>query len=225
MQKIKILLIEDDNNLAQTIKSLFKNEYAISTAYDVTCGMEHIQKGTYDLYIVDILLPNKKGLTGLDIVKYIRNADETTPILIITGKKAINFKLGAFNIGADDYLCKPFNLLELKARIRALIKRTEKYKVQNLLRLNNLCLERETLFVNRAGQKIDLRKKEFELLEFLLQNSGKIISRQNIINSVWNNEISNNTVDVYIKTLRQKIDAPFEKKLIKTIYGIGYRIS
>lgn len=225
MQKVKILLIEDDNNLAQTIKSLFKNEYEISTAQDVTCGMEFVQNKKFDLYIVDILLPSKKNLTGLDIVKQIRNTDKITPILIITGKKAINFKLGAFNIGADDYLCKPFNLLELRARIKALIRRTKKYKTQNLLRSNNLYLEKSEHFVNREGQKIDLRKKEFELLEFLLSNSGRIISRQNIINSVWNNEVNNNTVDVYIKTLRQKIDAPFEKKLIKTVYGVGYKIS
>jgi two-component system response regulator ArlR len=225
MEKTKLLLIEDDQNLSQTVNSILKREYRIDIAHTARKGLNLINSGAYDLYLIDIMLPDRDSTNGIDICKHIRANDKKTPILIITGKTAINFKVVAFNMGADDYLCKPFNLIELRARIKSLLRRANVKSTNGLLKVHDLSLERNSFVVKRKDQRIDLRRKEFDLLEYLMQNTGQVFSRDTLIQGVWEDqEINHNTVDVHIKNLREKVDKPFDKKLIKTVYGIGYKM-
>ncbi len=224
MKRPRVLLIEDDLQLCEKISDILKQEYAIEFTKNILEAKKLISKKVFDLYIIDIMLYDRSNLTGLDICKHIRKKDKSTPILIISGKTAINFKLGAFNYEADDYLCKPFNILELRARIKALLRRNN--SCNHILRAADLHLNRKTHKVTRGNLEIELRKKEFQILEQMLLNKGNIITRDNIVNNMWHNngDVESNTIDVHIKNLRAKIDKPFKKKLIKTVYGLGYKV-
>lgn len=221
---MRILIIEDEHKIAQALKkALQQDNYAVDVSYDGDDGYAMATTEPYDLMIIDWMIPGKYN--GLDIVKELRLAKNHTPILLLTAKGSITDRTTGLDAGADDYLVKPFALEELLARVRALLRRpTESQEV--VLTAGDLSLNTVTCEVTRAGQLIPLTGKEFALLEYLLRNQGRPSSKDTIISHVWdyNADVLPNTVEVYMRYLRQKIDDPYDKPLIKTVRGFGYKI-
>ena len=222
---MRILVVEDDHKIANAIKKgLEQEKYAVDVAYDGANGMGSALTFEYDLIILDRMLPE---VDGIKMCKALRAKKNSTPILVLTAKDKIKDRVEGLNAGADDYLVKPFAFEELLARIRALLRRPQKTN-DNLLVVKDLTLDRETFEVKRAGKKINLSSKEFALLEYMMRNIGKILTKDNIIAHVWDYDadILPNTIEVYIGYLRNKIDKPFSKKppLIITSRGFGYKI-
>ncbi|MBU0618969.1 response regulator transcription factor [Patescibacteria group bacterium] len=223
---MKILVIEDEHKIANSIKKGLEQEsYAVDVAYDGEQGFDLAVTEDYDVVILDLMLP-KMG--GMEICKKLRKDENIhTPILMLTAKGQLNDKVNGLNAGADDYLVKPFAFAELLARIRAL-RRRPKQTLNNQLKVNDLTLDALSYQVKRNGKDIKLSKKEFALLEYLMRHQGKILTKDQIINHVWDYDadILPNTVEVYIGYLRNKIDKPFKNKppLIQTIRGFGYKI-
>lgn len=221
---MRILVVEDEHRIANTIKKGLQQErFAVDVAYDGQAGLDMASVETYDLIILDLMLPIIDGLT---ICKTLRKNANQTPILILTAKSQISDRVQGLDSGADDYLSKPFSFDELLARVRALGRRPQK-SLNTLLTTSDLTLDTKSFEVKRKGKQINISSKEFALLEYLMRNSGKTVSKDEIINHVWDYDanILPNTVEVYIRNLRKKIDNPFkEKKLIQTIRGFGYKI-
>ncbi len=222
---MKILLIEDHAELARSLKDFLAREgCVIETA---TTGVEGLRLATgreHDVIVLDLGLPDVEGQT---VCKSIRKAGVTTPILVLSGSAEPPTKVKLFSYGADDYVTKPFHATELHARLLALKRRGQaQAKLDNVLKVDNLVLDPDRRRVERAGQHIELRRKEFDILEYLLRNRGKVITRSMIMDNVWDvgSNTWNNTVDVHIKYLRDKVDRPFKRKLIQTAYGLGYTI-
>ncbi|HEY9186784.1 MAG TPA: response regulator transcription factor [Ignavibacteria bacterium] len=218
---MKILIIEDEKKVANFIKqALVEQLYTVDVAYDGEKGLEMGLSDEYDLIVLDIMLPK---LDGYEIIKKIRNENITTPILVLTAKDAVSDKVKGLDIGADDYLCKPFVLEELFARIRSLLRRQSVDK-SNILKLDNLELDTITHTAKRGDKKIEFTAREYELLEFLLRNKNRVLTRSIIAQHVWeyNFDVESNIVDVYINRLRNKIDFGNNKKLIHSIKGVGY---
>lgn len=220
--KKQILLVENDQSLIQTLTRILEKDYEIVTSKTAHDAINLCTEKTFDLFIIDILLDDKGTRNGIDVCKHIRQTQKDIPILFISIKHAINYKLGAFKFGADDYLCKPFSLLELNARIKALMRRGVKVD-QQVVRIKDLELDLNAKKVSRQGRLMSLRHKEYEILELLIKNRGSVVSRDQIIEQIWNLDIPHgNTVDVHIKNLREKVDIPFNEKLIKTVHSVGY---
>jgi DNA-binding response OmpR family regulator len=220
---MRILLVEDEIKLANATKrALELQKYAVDVAYDGEAGLDLAIGESFDLMIFDIMLPK---IDGLEILKNVRSQRIHTPILMLTAKGQIHDKVLGLDAGADDYIVKPFSFEELFARIRALIRRPDKSD-DTVLQAQDLILDPTALKVKRSEKEIVLSAKEFALLEYLLRNKNNVLSREQIVSHVWNYEsdILTSTVEVHIKHLRDKVDAPFEKKLIKTIRGFGYEI-
>lgn len=222
---MKILIIEDEKKIADSIKKgLTQESFAVDVAYDGTKGCDLAITEDYDVIILDLMLP---GMDGMQICKYLRAEKIQTPILMLTAKAQIGDRINGLNAGADDYLIKPFAFEELLARIKALSRRP-KNNLGSVLTIDDLSLNTITFKVTRSGQPIGLSKKEFALLEYLLRNAGQILTKDQLINSVWDydSDVLPNTVEVYIGYLRNKIDKPFDNKmpLIKTVRGFGYKI-
>lgn len=222
---MKILVVEDEHKIANSIKKGLKQElYAVDVAYTGTDGFDLASSEDYDLVVLDILLP---GTGGIEICKKLRELDIHVPILMLTAKGQMEDKVEGLNSGADDYLTKPFAFEELLARIRALTRRPRN-STGTVLAFQDLSLNTISFEVKRADKKIRLSNKEFSLLEYLLRHPNRILTKEQIINHVWNYEsdILPNTVEVYIGYLRNKIDKPFSKspKLIQTIRGFGYKL-
>lgn len=219
---MRILVVEDENKLALSIKrGLEQHAYAVDVAFDGDEGLSMILNVPYDLIILDRMLP---GIEGSEIVKKIRKDNIITPVLMLTAKSGVMDKAYGLNAGADDYLAKPFAFIELIARVRALLRRPGKTKSVQIS-YGTLKLNTESKTVTRSGKPIKLTSKEFALLEYLMQNPGKLHSKENLINHVWDYDadILPNTVEVYIGYLRSKIDKPFkESGLINTRRGFGY---
>ncbi|MEW6736640.1 MAG: response regulator transcription factor [Acidobacteriota bacterium] len=221
---MRILLVEDEDKVTRFIvRGLLAERYAVDTAKDGTSGLELATTYQYDLIILDLMLPK---LSGTDILRKIREHNAQVPVLILTARDAIRDKVENFEAGADDYLTKPFAFEELLMRIKALLRRGSINKT-NLLKVADLELDRLTQQVKRAGRKIELTAKEYALLEYLMANTGRILSRAMIIEHVWDQSFEGaaNIVDVYVRLLRNKIDAQHEQKLIRTVRGVGYVIS
>ena len=221
---MKILIVEDEIKLANAIKrALETQKYIVDIAYDGEVGLDLAVGEKYDLIILDLMLPK---IDGLEICRKIRLDHIYTPILILTAKGEINDKVKGLDCGADDYVVKPFSFAELFARIRSLVRRSSKTR-SNLLKSGDLILDPVNFKVKRAGITINLSSKEFSILEYMLRNKGKVISKQQIIQSVWNydTDILSSTIEVHIKHLRDKIDASFPTKLISTIRGFGYQLN
>ncbi|RYE25697.1 MAG: response regulator transcription factor [Sphingobacteriales bacterium] len=220
-----ILLVEDEKKIADTIKSgLSEHGYTVSTAYDGNDAKELIENNKYDLIILDINLP---GINGYELCTMIREKDKMTPIVLLTALNLTENKVQGLELGADDYIAKPFEFRELVARIRALLRRIETREMpgeEKILKIANLELNLDSKEVKRDNQKIGLTAKEFQLLEYFLRNRGKVVSRADIAKSVWdiNFDTQTNVIDVYINFLRKKIDKQFTPKLIHTHVGIGY---
>ncbi len=222
---MRILIVEDEKKIADSIKKgLTQESYAVDVANDGNQGRDLAVTEDYDVIILDLMLP---GMDGMQICSYLREEKIQTPILMLTAKAQLGDKIDGLNAGADDYLVKPFAFEELLARIKALSRRP-KNNLGSVLRIDGLTLNTITFEVKRAGQLIDLSKKEFALLEYLLRNKGRILTKDQLINSVWDYDadVLPNTVEVYIGYLRNKIDKPFTNKLslIKTVRGFGYKV-
>ncbi len=220
---MKVLLIEDDVKLLQNIKTGLKQQgFRVDTAKDGEEGLYLAQNNKYDILIVDWMLPK---LSGLEIIKILRKEGIRTPILILTAKSDVEDKVEGLKI-ADDYLTKPFDFAELIARLKALYRRSQNIE-DNVLKIADLELNPETKEVKVGGKYIDLTAKQFELLKYLMVNKNKIVTPEMIANNLWemDDEINSNVINVYLSHIRKKIDKGREKPLIKTIRGMGFKIS
>lgn len=220
---MRLLLIEDEEKVARFIvKGLEAERFAVDVAFEGDRGLELAQTYSYDLIILDLMLP---GLSGTDVLRLVRLRNERVPVLVLTARDALSDKVQHFEIGADDYLTKPFAFAELLVRVKALLRRGAVNRA-NVLRIADLEIDRLTQQVKRAGQRVELTGKEYALLEYLMTNVGRVLSRTMIIEHVWDLSFdgATNIVDVYVRHLRNKIDEPFERKLIRTVRGVGYTI-
>jgi DNA-binding response OmpR family regulator len=216
--------MEDDKNIADFIINALKNEhFAIDYVDNAERGLFLGKVNPYDIGIFDIRLAGEGS--GLMALEEIRAKKKTFPIIILSVTNDIQIKINALNLGADDYLTKPFSISELLARIRALLRR-EKTIIQDTLSVADLMLDIRSHKVFRANKEIKLNRKEFSLLEYLMRNSGTVLTRNMILDHVWdmNADMFTNTVDVHIRFLREKIDDNHKKKLLKTVHGCGYKI-
>lgn len=221
---MRILVVEDEHKIARSIKRALELEsYAVDVSYNGDDGHAMATTEPYDAMIIDRMLPGKYN--GMQIVESVRDAGIHTPILFLTALGRIKDKTEGLDTGADDYLVKPFSIEELLARIRALLRRPVEQK-QNILKADDLELNTIEHTVFRGDKEISLTTKEFGLLEYLLRNKNRILTKEAIISHVWDYDadILPNTVEVYIKYLRKKIDKPFRSNLIQTVRGFGYRL-
>jgi len=220
---MRILLVEDEAKVAGFVKrGLVAERYAVDVAPDGKQGLEFARSFQYDLIILDLTLPELDGNT---VLKRVRAADAEVPVLILTARDAVQDKVSNFEAGADDYLTKPFAFAELQVRVKALLRRGPVNRASTV-RLKDLELDRLSQQVKRAGKRIELTTKEYSLLEYLMSNAGRVLSRNMIIEHVWDESFDGltNVVDVYIRHLRKKVDDPFEAKLIHTVRGVGYAV-
>lgn len=222
----KILLVEDEIKIANAIKRGLKYEgFEVSIAPDGEEGLELGKTLDFDCIILDRMLPLKEGV---EVCKELRKSNIKTPIIMLTAKSGVNDKVEGLDAGADDYLAKPFSLDELLARIRAVLRRgSSLVNVNDELKVGDLTLNTSTFEVKRSGILINLSKKEYDLLEYFMINANKTISKEKLINHVWDydSDILLNTVEVYIGYLRNKIDKPFkDKKMLQTVRGFGYKL-
>jgi DNA-binding response OmpR family regulator len=218
---MRILIVEDEKKLCDLVERALKAErYAVDTAGDGNSGWALADAYDYDLVILDLMLP---GLGGSEILRRIRRKNEQVPILILTARDATEEKVLNFELGADDYLTKPFAFAELVMRVKALLRRGSVSR-SSVLRVSDLEVDRLSQQVRRAGKRIELTPKEYALLEYLAANPGRVFSRTMIIEHVWDQSFEGltNIVDVYVRHLRSKVDDPFPTKLIRTVRGVGY---
>jgi DNA-binding response OmpR family regulator len=220
---VRILVVEDEIKLANAIKrALELQKYAVDVAYNGKEGLDLAVGENFGLIILDLMLP---GVDGLEICRQIRQNKICTPVLILTAKGQVDDKVAGLDVGADDYMVKPFSFEELFARARALSRRPSKMD-NPILMTEDLTLDPTTYKVRRGNKLIELSTKEFYILEYLLRHKNAVVTREQIVNHVWSYEtnILPTTVEVHIKHLRDKVDAGFKKSLIKTIRGFGYEI-
>ena len=224
MVEIKILIVEDEKKIADTLKfGLTEIGFEVEVAYDGKVGYSLFCARNFNLVILDINLP---GMNGYDLCKAIRLKDEQIPVLMLTAMSTMNDKTQGYDAGADDYLVKPFEFKELLLKIRSLLKRSmgRNLPVGNVLKAHDLEMNLDSKEVKRDNRLINLTAKEFQLLEYLLRNKNRLVSRVDIAINVWDVDFETNTnvIDVYISYLRNKIDKHFEHKLIQTHVGMGY---
>ena len=220
---MRVLLVEDNHRLNASLRqSLVEDGYAVDSAFDGEEGEELAVLTSYDVIILDIMLPIKDGL---EVCRSLRKKHNNTPVLMLTARDTVDDRILGLDSGADDYLIKPFALGELRARLRALLRRDGGDK-SSLLIIGDLTLDPATHVAERGGQVVQLTAKEFSLLEYFMRNAGRMISRQVVEDHVWDYDFvsGSNVVDVYIRRLRRKIDDPFEVKLFETVRGAGYRL-
>lgn len=224
MEDRKILLVEDEQKIADTLKlGLSENGYEVDVAYDGSIGLKLFESNTYNLVVLDINLP---GINGYELCKIIRVANAGIPIIMLTALNTLEDKIEGYDAGADDYIIKPFEFKELLMKIRVMLRRTMKQHlpVGTVLKAADLEMNVDSKEVKRSGETISLTAKEFQLLEYLLRNKNRVVSRADIAISVWDIDFDTNTnvIDVYINYLRNKVDKPFPQKLIQTQVGMGY---
>lgn len=221
---MRILIVEDERKIAGALKKGFEQEsFAVDISYDGSDGFGQASTIEYDLIVLDRMLPE---MDGMEICQRLRDEKKKTPILMLTAKDKISDRVEGLNCGADDYLVKPFAFEELIARVRALLRRPNSLE-NGKLAVGDLELDPHAFEAKRANKTIKLSTKEFALLEYLMRNKGRILTKDNIISHVWDYDadILPNTVEVFMGYLRNKIDKPFKIKLLKTIRGFGYKIS
>jgi len=220
---MKLLIIEDDEGIVLALYRALAPLYKIDTASSAARGLQKISELPYDVIILDLNLPDG---TGLAICEQVRANGLTTPILVLSGTAEVMSKVTLLDSGANDYLTKPFSIEELKARLRALLREPKNATNHHRLVVGDLVLDSVKHQVQRAGKPIKLSRKEFAVLECLMQNSGMVVTRANLSSYAWedSDDSMTNTVDVHIKYLRDKVDRPFVTTLIKTVHGLGYKI-
>ncbi|MDQ2852157.1 MAG: response regulator transcription factor [Actinomycetota bacterium] len=221
---MRVLLVEDERSLAQAVADgLHAEGFIVDVAYDGTEGMWRAGEYDYDLIILDIMLP---GTSGYEICRALRAASDATPILMLTAKDAEHDEADALDLGADDYLTKPFSYLVLVARLRALLRRRQGDPIP-LLSVGSLSLDPAARRCWRAGQEVSLTAREFALTEFLLRHKEEVVSKSDIVHHVWDTHFDGelNIVEVYVARLRRKLDTPFGATSLQTVRGAGYRLS
>jgi DNA-binding response OmpR family regulator len=220
-----IAVVEDERRLATLLRRVLTEErHVVDVAYDGTSGLDLAGSGTYDLVILDLMLP---GMDGIEICRRMRAARVETPVLMLTARGAVEDRVAGLNVGADDYLVKPFAMEELLARVAALLRRRgRELEGTQTLQVSDLMLDLVRHEAQRSGRVIELTAKEFALLEFLMRHPGHVLTRTQIVDHVWRYDFDalSNVVDIYIHYLRDKIDRGFPHPLIKTVRGVGYRI-
>ena len=219
---MRVLVIEDDPTIADFVaKGLRENGFAVDVASDGDEGLQAATAGPYDAAIVDVMLPRRDGLSVIDAL---RARGIRTPVLILSARRSVDDRVRGLQAGGDDYLTKPFAFAELLARVQALIRRATGAAEPTRLAFADLSMDLLTRKVTRGGQPLDLRPREFALLEYLLRNPARVLSKTMILSHVWgyNFDPNTNVVDVLVSRLRDKIDRPFEHKLLHTVRGVGY---
>ena len=218
---IKILLIEDDVNLADNVVGFLQDFADINAVTDGLDGEFEAQEAPYDLIISDLMLP---GETGLELIKNLRANDVETPVLILTAKTSLDDKIEGFNVGADDYLTKPFHREELLVRVKALLRRSGVYSEDNTLAVGDVMINLENRGVQVHGQPVKLVGKEFDILTYLAQNKNIIVTRDQIFDRVWgiDSDTTINVVNIYLNNLRRKLETVGQNNLIKTLRNIGF---
>ncbi len=224
MDERKILIVEDEQKIADTLKlGLTENGFYVEVAYDGNIGYKLFQAYPYNLIVLDINLP---GINGYDFCKMVRAKNADIPVIMLTALTGLNNKIDGYDAGADDYIIKPFEFRELLMKIRVLLKRTmhQNIPVGTTLRAADLEMNLDSKEVKRGNTVINLTAKEFQLLEYLMRNKNRLVSRADIAINVWDIDFDTNTnvIDVYINYVRNKVDKPFEQKLIQTHVGMGY---
>ena len=222
---MRLLVVEDEIKLANSLKTILAHErYTVDVAYDGDKGFEQASVEPYDVIVLDVNLP---GMDGLTVCAKLRQDGIKTPVLMLTARDTLQDKVKGLDVGADDYLVKPFAVEELLARIRAILRR-ESTQGEPILAVGDLTLDPEAHTVKRGQKNIDLSYKEYALLEYLMRHSGQVVPKQDLLEHVWGSEVDpfSNVIDVYIGYVRGKIDKAFPRKhpLLKTFKGLGYRI-
>jgi len=222
---LHILIVEDEKKLAALLRRVLVEErHSVDVAHDGDSGFDLAASDTYDLVILDVMLP---GMDGVEIVKQVRDVNVSTPVLMLTARGAIEDRVLGLRSGADDYLVKPFAMVELLARVEALLRRrSHGLEVSEQLAVGDLTMDLTRHEVRRGTHEIELTAKEFALLEYLMRNAGRVLSRSQITDHVWRYDLDalSNVVDTYIHYLRDKVDRGFGQPLIKTVRGIGYKV-
>ncbi|MDQ8199328.1 response regulator transcription factor [Pelagicoccus enzymogenes] len=223
MAAMKVLLVEDEKKISDfVLKGLKEHGYVVELAEDGNDGYLHATTQSYDVVVLDIMLP---GRDGLSILKSLRKSGNTVPVILVTARSELDERLEGLNLGADDYLTKPFYLDELVARIQALHRRSSGQSL-SLMQVEDLTVNLSTREVMRGGDSVELTTREFNLLEYLMRSPGRVLTRTQILEHVWGYDFdpSTNVVDVCIQRLRKKVDAGQETQLIETVRGAGYRM-
>jgi DNA-binding response OmpR family regulator len=221
---MRALIVEDDGTIAEFVaRGLREAGFAVDVASDGEAGVELALAAPYDVAIVDVMLPRRDGLALID---ELRRRGRTTPVLILSARRSVDDRVRGLQAGGDDYLTKPFAFAELLARVQALVRRASRTPEPTTLTVGDLSMDLLTRKVMRAGQAIDLRPREFSLLEYLMRNAGKVVSKTMILSHVWDYSFDpqTNIVDVLVSRLRDKIDRPFERKMLQTVRGVGYAL-
>jgi two-component system, OmpR family, response regulator len=220
---VHVLVVEDQPKIASFVqKGLEEQGMVVDLCLDGDEGYELAKTGSYDALVLDIMLP---GRDGLSILRNVREQKNQVPVLLLTARDSLNERVEGLNLGADDYLTKPFYVEELTARLHTIVRRSSGQSL-NVLHVEDLKVDLIKREVTRGGDSIDLTAREFELLEYLMRSPGRVFTRIQICEHVWNYHFDpqTNLVDVYIKRLRKKLDQPYELKLIQTVRGVGYRL-
>jgi two-component system OmpR family response regulator len=219
---VRALIVEDDRTIADFVaRGLRESGFAIDLAPDGEAGLEAALRQDYDVAIVDVMLPKRDGLAVID---ELRRRGKTTPVLILSARRSVDDRVLGLQAGGDDYLTKPFAFAELLARVQALVRRASRTPEPTTLTVGDLSLDLLTRKVTRRGTPIDLRPREFALLEYLMRNAGRVVSKTMILSHVWEYSFDpqTNIVDVLVSRLRDRIDRPFDIKLLHTVRGVGY---
>jgi two-component system, OmpR family, response regulator len=224
---MKLLFIEDNVELVDSLRHFLGVGSKITSAVTGKDGLDQALQGNFDVIVLDLGLPD---ISGLEVCMELRRNEVRLPLLVLSGTKDSNTKVALLEAGADDFVTKPFTIAELRARILALLRRSSQdggRDFQPVLKVGSLVLDPLSRRVERSGKKIDLRRKEFDILEYLMRNQDKIVTRAMIMDNVWEfSSVSwDSTINVHIKRLRDRVDRPYEQKLIKTAYGLGYTIN
>ena len=218
---MRVLVVEDEKDLNRVITRKLKAEgYSVDSCFDGAEALDYMEMTPYDVIVMDIMMPEKNGY---QVLKEMREKGNRSPVLFLTARDALEDRVKGLDLGADDYLVKPFHFEELMARIRVMLRRNHG-SVSNRLALADLTLDCDTHEVRRGEKRIELSAKEFSILEYMLRNKGIVLSREKLETHIWNYEYhgASNMIDVYIRYLRLKIDKEFEPKLIHTVRGVGY---
>ncbi len=220
---MRLLIIEDNQLIGQALRRGLKQSYAVDVVQTGQDGILQAGSTDYDLMLLDLDLPD---MNGQEVCRRLRDKGVTAPILIVTGSAVFEDKIKLLDSGADDYITKPFSLEEVNARIRAALRRPASQAVSALLVAGDLELNPAARTVRRQDQTLNLRRKEFDILEYLMRSRGKTVTRSMIVEHIWdmNENLWANVVDVHIKNLRDKVDRPFHSHLIKTVHGVGYKL-
>ncbi|WP_439846364.1 two-component system response regulator YkoG [Bacillus subtilis] len=226
MEKGHILIVEDEEKISRVLQLELEYEgYSVTIKHNGTEGLDAAAKGGYSLVLLDVMLP---GLSGLEVLRRLRKTDSQTPVILLTARDSIPDKVTGLDIGANDYVTKPFEIEELLARIRAVLRQngTKTEDIGTFLTYDDLRVNEKTREVRRGDKEVELTPREFDLLVYMLKHPQQVLTREQILSSVWGFDYigDTNVVDVYIRYIRKKLDYPYEKQLIHTIRGVGYAI-